>query len=589
MGEDLIITQMGLIFTQMKLSRRLLEDIERETSRYSALSLGGALSSSASKFGEPPMYSGALRVYVININDLTSGGPGGLIETIFGAVGRFAGGTIGGLFGGIVGGAALPYNLAQLARIAEAVDRIIDRLGIGQATSGTSATSSSLPTLLPMITNAIQALKNMFQSAATPGTGPGSSPGSLGGQQWLAILQAVKGIVDGLILLIPVLIGALASLLYRLDDIKRAILDVLQFALRNVLLLRGVALATIYETMASVARLGATVVATMTTGILTILNSVFHIIDAVLSTAQEAIQFISRGLKATIDPLMDWLRNGLGNILIMIGNLRVFRLLFHLVDILPAILPPLLKLLDKPPLTTAESGALSAAAARPVPGPGAIGGAGGPIAAFPDLAAAIAPPAGAAALRASMSSTATVLNTEIGNIARASQGTLRGIAGNMEDALTHGEDRFNQALDSKIGVMQGHAGDLTKALVSARDAAVSTPDKGLDAIAKAYQDWIQNRGLDTLLERITIYFGKTPVAGAGAARSLPGQIVSEAPGAVPRATVEIQDVVIDVQPEAGVQAAAAAGPLSLEDIRYQQFAWQERGGWSLSIAPVTPG
>jgi len=68
--EDTIITQLGLLLTTMRYSRRALEDIERSTAKYTGLAFA-PLFAEAPKFGQPPMLNGALKVYIVNINDLT--------------------------------------------------------------------------------------------------------------------------------------------------------------------------------------------------------------------------------------------------------------------------------------------------------------------------------------------------------------------------------------------------------------------------------------------------------------------------------------------------------------------------------------
>ncbi len=86
MNEDMIIMQIGLILTQLRAARRAVEMIERSTANYA----GGTFVQAAAlgaRFGAPPLENGALRVYVVNINDLAPGG-GTFLEQILGGVGR---------------------------------------------------------------------------------------------------------------------------------------------------------------------------------------------------------------------------------------------------------------------------------------------------------------------------------------------------------------------------------------------------------------------------------------------------------------------------------------------------------------------
>src|SRR4051794_26823913 len=97
---------MGLILTQLRATRRAIEEIERSTARYAGGSFLQAATVSGT-FGAPPLQNGALRVYVVNINDLAPSG-GGFLEQLLGGLGRMVGGLFGGFIGGIAAGVALP-------------------------------------------------------------------------------------------------------------------------------------------------------------------------------------------------------------------------------------------------------------------------------------------------------------------------------------------------------------------------------------------------------------------------------------------------------------------------------------------------
>src|SRR5687767_750094 len=99
MNEEVIIGQLGLLLSTLRYMRRAVEDIERNTARYSGISFAPVFSEGA-RFGEPPLLNGALKVYIVNINDLTAPPEGGILEGILGGVGRFIGGAVGGLIGG---------------------------------------------------------------------------------------------------------------------------------------------------------------------------------------------------------------------------------------------------------------------------------------------------------------------------------------------------------------------------------------------------------------------------------------------------------------------------------------------------------
>src|SRR5262245_58904469 len=90
--------QFGQLLMQLRYARRALEDVERSTARYTGGGFAAALQAGP-HFGEPPLLDGALKVYVVNINDLTAGQQS-LVGNLLGGIG----GLIGGIGGGFVGG-----------------------------------------------------------------------------------------------------------------------------------------------------------------------------------------------------------------------------------------------------------------------------------------------------------------------------------------------------------------------------------------------------------------------------------------------------------------------------------------------------
>src|SRR5215471_362731 len=130
MDETDLVNQIGLLLTQVRYARRALEDIERSTSRYTSLSFEGAFGS-GSRFGEPPMMGGALKVFITNINDLQPGGGlSGLFEGLLGGIGRLFGGLFGGVVGGTISGVTLPVMISKLADVAGAVERVAKMIGV---------------------------------------------------------------------------------------------------------------------------------------------------------------------------------------------------------------------------------------------------------------------------------------------------------------------------------------------------------------------------------------------------------------------------------------------------------------------------
>src|SRR5258708_34849795 len=121
--EDMIITQLGLLLTTMRYSRRAFEDIERSTSKYMGLAFA-PLFRDAPKFGQPPLFNGALKVYVVNINDLTEPPAGGILEGLLCGTGRLVGGLIGGIAGGTIASVLFPWVISSLARMTANLDSI---------------------------------------------------------------------------------------------------------------------------------------------------------------------------------------------------------------------------------------------------------------------------------------------------------------------------------------------------------------------------------------------------------------------------------------------------------------------------------
>jgi len=545
--EDEIITQMGLILTQMKYARRAMEDIERTTSRYGGVNFAAALA--GGRFGEPPMFNGALKVYVVNINDLTSGGTSPF-EGLLGGIGRFVGGLVGGVVGGTVGGALLPVNLYLLGRITQHIHAIVDKLAIlGFFESGGSSGGGGgggFGALIPSLRATIQDLTALFHSAAEPGSGKAGAPATAGGQQWLSILLVGSALVDGLIILVPILSGALASFIVRIDQIKLAFNDMLQFVLRNTFLLRGVVLITIFDTVAAAANLAASLLTIAVGPMRTILTAVFDIVGTLLDVVVEAMRFIGHGLSVTINGLMTWLQDGFLPLLVAFGDTRVFRLIYHLVDILPAILPALLKLKDPSiTLSPAETSALTAAAARPVPGPGGIVAAPGTaprIAPFPDLTVGL-PAAGALS---------TILMTAGTRVTGATNTMIEATAGMLTrmGATFSSTDLGGADIQRHIAALTPHADALAGALTTARDAAANAPRTGMEAIAQAYEGWLGGGGLNALLTRITDHFAQNPAILAAVAAS----------AADARAVVTIEQMTIVVEPPSAPNPAH--GPTS---------------------------
>jgi hypothetical protein len=588
-----VVTQLGLLLTQMRYSRRALENIELATTKYAGITLKVAGGPGAAALGSPPLIDGALKVYVVNIDDLTSGGTGigDMIAGVIGGAGRFLGGFFGGLVGGTVSGVAFPYLFVQMRHIVDTLERILNRLGVtpGEApASGKEAGGGlSIMAQLGSLAETLRAVAAVFRAAAPEGSGPVAEPPVTSSvRTYLDLVRALSRVVDGLILLVPMLLGALASFLIRLDDIKLAIVDLLQFALRNVLLLRAAVLAIVLDTLSLAGRLAASVVGIVSTAIGTILESLFRVIHVALETAIAAIRIASTGIKNTIDALMLFLRDGVGAVLIALGDLRIFKLVFHLAEILPHVLPAIARIVDRP-LSAAETKALGATPlAPPVTAPGSTPV---PIAPFPDLAEKLLP----AAKQKELVDRVDLLGKTIRDESRVSfgavQGALDGIGARMRDTVGKLDAGLDRELTDRLGRAKGHAETLAGSLRAAEEVAKHRPSTGLEKIAEAYEKWLGGGGMTKLMGELEKHFAATPTEGATGAGSIAGRVV----GAVleragTRAVVvEVGEVTIDLgevpaaAPEAALAPAAAFdGDAFLE--------WQQNREDRLGIVP-SPG
>jgi hypothetical protein len=135
---------------------------------------------------------------------------------------------------------------------------------------------------------------------------------------------------------------------------------------------------------------------------------------------------------------------------------------------------------------------------------------------------------------------------ELRNIFGTASGALQGIAQQMNNAAETGEQGFTRSLDGRLRTVRERSQTLADALSAAQQAP--RPQTGLERIATAYENWLTGGGLDSLLQNITQHFQATPTSGAAGARSIPGQIVTEAAADLARATVAIEAVTIELEP-----------------------------------------
>jgi hypothetical protein len=577
-GDGEIVTQLGLLLTQMGYARRALEDIERATARYAGIAVN--LTGGGRPFGAPPMLDGALKVYVINLGDLLADRSGpGLLEGLLGGAGRFLGGFIGGAAGGVLGGIALPYNLAQVAAITKSVAEILARLGsdpdkgqggfwthLSELNAFVDKVRALFTTLTP---KPAQSAKPAAAAAAT-GEGFGPPP-----QAWLDTFQKLREVIDGLTTLVPLLVGALADLLYRLGDIRAAVAGFLDFVLERTLLLRGVILVTVFDTVAAAADLGAQVLTVMAGAAGPMLTSVVKVVDALLDVGISGLALLGAGLKKIVDGLMVFLSQGIGNLLLFLGDTRVFRVIVHLVDVLPLVLPALLRLFDKQ-LTPEETTALTAAKNVATQGPKAgFTAPPGQIAAFPDLGAAAL--AGGPLrqfqddLKSASTRAVTAVHDGITAAAQASYQIANTAAGAVKKADTQ--------LDTDLGRVGSSAVELQKAFAAA-EARTAPPaaKSGLAAVAEAYESWLAKDGMRTLLGALNRELAASAATPEGAG-GLAGRIAA-AGGEGRQATVEVGEVVVELVGTAAQQTEAPWNDIEdlSERLRAHDRSLEERRG-----------
>jgi hypothetical protein len=605
MDEDDIVTQMGLMLTQIRHARRALEDIERSTARYAGFAFASALQGGPS-FGAPPLLDGALKVYVVNINDLAPGsGFGGFLESLLGGVGRFFGGLVGGFVGGTISGLMLPKIVASMLKLAERVERILGMLGISFAEKEKGKedkdnSKEQAPTLMSQFKDIkfiIDAFTALFTAASDPDkAGRIIEPKTDAGQQWLGIFQTadslVRGIsrvVDGLIILIPTLVGALASVIVHLRDIQTEVLGLLRFLLKEVFLLRGVLLFTLYDTIAGAARLASRVLSTLSGALQTILTSIGAIFTKIFDAGLAILKFLADGLKRTVDTLLKWLVDTVGVVLAALGDSKIFRVVVHLVQVLPALLPPLLQLLDKE-VSEADRKALSEAAAKSIEKP-EFPPAGKKLSdmipEFPDVSKTLAPKTEMGELGDKVAKAFGGVQTDLKEAFSASVKALDDIGTRLDEVKK--DKSFLDALDKREATLRDSSTRLADTLTAAQKQLAARPETGLEKIAKAYEDWLTSGGMKSVLEKIDAHFSES--LGPGAFGPTPMAVER------PRATVEIKELLIELDPATDIfnvnpqQPQLAAAPPTAEpandferehELKARGFTWTPGAlmGWS---------
>lgn len=582
--EQELIGQIGLLLTQFRYARRALEDIERSTARYGSIDFTRALAA-GTRFGAPPLLDGALKVHVVNLNDLTTGGgAGGFLENLLGGVGGFFGNFFSGLVGGTISSLNAPEMIGQMACIVDKLERIMNtvdqitktieniaKLFAEPSRPKQESSGNSTVDLLQKLTGLLRAAAGQPEAAL-----PGGAGGREAEQAWMVelhmindLLQSTSRLVDGLIIVLPLLFGTLISLIAHFDGIKLAILDLLEFALRNVFLLRGVILITIYDTLAGIATLVATLLGILKGMALSVVGSIFQIIDTVVSAAIEVFRFLAEGLQKTIDGLLKWAVEALGAVLNFIGETRVFRATVHIIQMIPLVVPALYQLIyGKPIALSKEEGDWLREAAKPLPA------ASGATVTGPVLLPA--PPNLYLSSKDQTDKIHQTVTDAVNTLAKHIEngvGTLQKGASQISAELSKeasGATGLGEPFTQHLKELQEQAKPLAQSILQAQSQArKGDATTGLEAIANAYEQWLSKGGLNLVLGNITEYFRHTPTSGPEAADSLLGRILQAVlPGASeqPRATIDIEEVIIEIgEPQAAATEQPGATRIAITD------------------------
>lgn len=568
--EDFFIPALGVILLQVRTARRALEDVQRSTSRYMGSEFAAALSE-GTRFGAPPLFEGALKVHVVNINDLAPGNSfGGFIEALFGGIGNFFSNLLGGAVGGFLTSLALPDMIERLDRIVANIREIIKQLGIGEKKKevvngkevpsrpeAQADTGATLATSLEGIAGTLASVTALFE-AAMGGPGAADKAGETSklplteeGQGWMAMLDGVNRlldrtahVLDAVNILIPNVIGGLALLVANLGGIRQAILETIQFIVRNTLILRGVFLTVVFETVASAARLAAAVVGILGTTIQSMLTSIIGAVQALLGAAFDALRALSEALQGIVKALLDWMVTEVFKTLRMLGELSVFRTIDHLIRILPSLLPPIYALMTsgdkkldggvmKMLQESHDLGMKGAAGPTAAPTPVVIG-------TFPDLGKLVTPLE--EKLKKGVDDTASHLQKAAEDTFGAAKGTLSGLAGRFEGAVGKEADFSKGILDKHVGRIRKDAGTLTDAITAPLDA--EGPKTGLENLAEAYERWLVGGGMAKVLGTVEKHIAARPAEGEP--KGLRGLLRGEFDR--PRASIEIDKVEIILEP-----------------------------------------
>ncbi|MGE3620669.1 MAG: hypothetical protein AB7L84_09415 [Acidimicrobiia bacterium] len=587
--DEEIIQQMGLLLTQVRVARMSLEHIERSTSRFAGLALQattGGIDRPA--FGAPPLIDGALKVYVVNIGDLVEAAPGGgFLETLMGGVGRFVGGLVGGIAGGVVGGVAVPYTVDRLASLVESVERITTRL---LTTLGLS--QSEWRALLGL--NAEGTGRLPPRPAEPPGPisiGVGELIGRMAPAQVVTIVEALTRVVDALVLLVPLAVGAVASLLSTLGDLRLQIVEWIGFALRMFLLLRAVAVAVLADTASLVAPIATAVLGAVARMADVVLAGLGALLASAVTGAMTTVRILAGGLASAINAAVSFITGTILPLLNYFQGTPLVRLVAWFATALPSMLVALAAAAGRPVSSTAEA----QLNARSREGLAVLGAAGPPIPvpttlSAGDIIAALGPTA-ERDLQDELARLGGTARRATGESLDAATAVITDTAGALRTAARRSTTTLGGVLEEQLGAARGHIAALDRVMTSAEGVAARRPEATtIDRIAGSYREWLTGGGLQQLLGAISRHFATTPAEGEPG-RTVPGRVLQGFVDAEGRhdVIVEVGEVVIELGAPATPSTAALDGGGAGPDAALARLTHiASRGGTIDDVLPVAP-
>lgn len=309
-----------------------------------------------------------------------------------------------------------------------------------------------------------------------------------------------------------------------------------------MLLLRGVALTTIYDTLAAVARMGAGLIGVISTAADGVLRTAFRIVGEVLTLAVQGLRFVAGALERTLNRLLPWVLDTVYGALTLVGESRLFRLLVHLTQVLPAILPGLHRVLNgtsaaplpnEADLVTLGRTTISAPSAAALTLPSAR------FTPIMNLSELIVPDAAVTQLRDVVTQAGANITTNAGLLLRQAQDAVSRAGQEFTRAAGPGEAEFQRQFARHQREIQERADTLAGTLSSARRQAEQRPETALHGIASAYEGWLTGGGMRILLGGFTALLREDQSAAA-AARAQRQPLPRGAMDAA-RATIEIQE------------------------------------------------